>query len=308
MIDLQPYQRKKETFAINLEKSGWHSGYVQVKNERLPFDNRNYFSFFYNLSPQVAVISDANELPIPLQTILEIYTDNPENIEIISTENLNYETLNNFENIIVFKKQTLSTKLEFILDKLQKNRKGILFIAEKNLSEEWQNYLGNLFSVKFDQFYHFNKNLQVTFINKFHPITNLLESSKKAVFNDIWKITESSDVLLQAQDFPIALEKDKICLWLFDIEGLRNPFILDSSFPIFAYNCLQFLCSEINQNIELKVGSKIKLDSPFIELPSGNTIQTNEQYFICSFLNSLSSIGEGWEEVDFFLFSSIKSF
>ena len=305
VVDLQPYQRKKETFAINLEKSGWHSGYVQVKNERLPFDNRNYFSFFYNLSPQVAVISDANELPIPLQTILEIYTNNPENIKIFSTDNLNYETLKDFENIIVFKKQTLSTKLEFILDKLQKNKKGILFIADRNLSEEWQKYLGNLFKVKFQQFQHFDKSLQVTFINKFHPITNLLEASRNIAFNDTWKISSSSDVLLQTQDFPLALEKDKSCLWLFDIESLQNPFLLDSSFPVFAYNCLQFLCSEINQNIDLKVGSKIKLDSPFIELPSGNTIQTNEQYFICSSAgiykldNRLASINLDYAESDF---------
>jgi len=305
VVDLQPFQRKKETFAINLEKSGWHSGYVQVKNERLPFDNRNYFSFFYNLSPEVAVISDANELPIPLQTILEIYTNNPENIRIFSTENLNYETLKDFENIIVFKKQKLSTKLEFILDKLQKNKKGILFIADRNLSEEWQNYLGNLFSVKFEEFRHFDKNMQVTFINKFHPITNLLGSSRNITFNDTWKISSSSDVLLQALDFPLALEKDKICLWLFDIESLQNPFLLDSSFPVFAYNCLQFLCSEINQYIALKVGSKIKLDSPFIELPSGNTIQTNEQYFICSSAgiykldNRLASINLDYAESDF---------
>ena len=112
-------------------------------------------------------------------------------------------------------------------------------------------------------------------------------------------------MLLQAQDFPLALEKDKSCLWLFDIASLQNPFILDSSFPVFAYNCLQFLCSEINQNISLKVGSKIKLDSPFIELPSGNTIQTNEQYFICSSAgiykldNRLTSINLDYAESDF---------
>ncbi len=282
VTDLKPLQRKRETFKINLEKTGWHSGFVNVKNERLSFDNRNYFSFYYDLSPEIAIITDELNIPLPLETILEIYSGNPENIKIINTENLNYESLENYDNIIIYKKRILSSKLTFILNKLLKNNKGVLFIVDKEVSDEWKKYLKNKFEITFKEFYHSNQKLKTTYINPFHPITKLLKSSKNITFNDVWEVSAFSDILLQAQQYPLALEKNTSIIWLFDIQSLQNPFMLDSSFPVFAYNCLQYMVSESFSSLQLHVGNKFRLRSPQIELPSGEEIQTNQDNFVFS--------------------------
>lgn len=279
VTDLQPNQRKTESFTINLERAGWHSGYVEVKNERQTFDNRNYFSFLFNPNPKVAILTDDSKMPLALETILEIYTQNPENINLFSYKNLSYELLKNYENIIVYKKFLLSNKLQFILDKLQEENKGILFIADKNLIKEWQEYLEEIFKTEFKEFLHSKQNLHITYANKYHPVTLLLKSIGNARINDFWSVSSRSNILLQTQEFPIALENKGSCLWLFDTESLQNPFLLDSAFPIFAYNTLQFLAGSKFATNSKKVGNKIRLDSNFIELPNGNSIQVNKNYY-----------------------------
>ncbi len=117
VTDLLPEQKKKLITPLEIDSPGWHSGFASVKNERLIFDNRSYFSFYLDPDPQVAIISDALKIPIALESILEIYT---KNVSLINRENINYESLQKFENIIIYKKQNLSEKLRSIL---RKNRR-----------------------------------------------------------------------------------------------------------------------------------------------------------------------------------------
>ncbi|MCK4312023.1 MAG: hypothetical protein KAW88_04745, partial [Candidatus Cloacimonetes bacterium] len=157
--------------------------------------------------------------------------------------------------------------------------KGILFIADKNLTKEWQEYVKEVFKIEFKEFIHSKQNLHITYANKYHPVTLLLRSIGNVGINDFWKVSSRSNILLQTQEFPIALENEGSCLWLFDIESLQNPFLLDSTFPIFAYNTLQFLTDSKSETGSIKVGNKIRLQSNYIELPDGNSIQVNKNYY-----------------------------
>ena len=284
VLDLQPKQRKSDEFLLNIENPGWNQGYVQVKNERQPFDNRNYFSFYFNPEPKVAVITDNETLPLPIQSILEIYTYDPGNIEFFTSDNLNYDTLSNFENIIVYQKSTLSNRLQFLLDKIRKNKRGILFIADKDLSSNLQNYISNVMGIKFLEFSHNSKQRKTTFINKYHSITSLLDPSKQLDFNDFWKVEsrKNSGVLLQIEDFPLALEAERSCVWLFDVQSLQNPFLLDSAFPVFAFNTLKYLSNDLSLSSSIKAGNKIKLKSNRVKLPSGDLLETKQANFVVS--------------------------
>ena len=284
VIDLQPNQRKKDEFLIDLENSGWHSGYVHIKNERQPFDNRNYFSFYFNSEPKVAVITDNEILPLPLQTILEIYTHAPENIEFFTSDNLNYDTLSEFENIIDYRKNSFSNRLRFLLDQIRKNKKGILFIADKYLANDLRNYIGSATGIEFLEFSHHSNQKKTTFINKYHSITSLLDPSKNLDFNDFWKVRsqKNSGVLMQTDDFPLALEAERICIWFFDVQSLQNPFLLDSAFPVFAFNTLKFLSNDHSLSSSIKTGNKIKLKSAQIELPAGDLLETKQANFVVS--------------------------
>ena len=269
--DLLPEQRKKLISPLEIESSGWHWGYASAKNERLMFDNRNYFSFYLDPNPQVVIISDITIIPVALESILEIYT---ENVSIINDENINYESLQKFENIIIYKKQDLSAKMISILRKLKENKHKILYIADETLSKDQQNFVSEFFSCKFQLFNSKSNNIDQ--INRFHSITKMMKDMNNIEIRDFWEAESSSNVLLRSKDFPIALEHQNSVLWLFDIKSIQSHFLLDPVFPVFAYNCLQFTSGHVNNSFTL--GDKIPLDSPDLTLPDGAMITTKKSY------------------------------
>ncbi|MDP8201097.1 MAG: BatA domain-containing protein [Candidatus Tenebribacter burtonii] len=270
--DLLPQQRKKVSLPLETESSDWHYGYASVKNERLIFDNRSYFSFYNESNPNVAIITDAFQIPVTLESILEIYT---ENISIVNTENINYESMQNFENIIIYNKHNLSKKIKSILRKLKDNKRKILFIIDENLSQEQQKFVSELFNCNFQKFNNKSKNIDN--INKFHPITKLIKNMNNIEIKDFWKVKSRSNILLSSSDIPIALENDNSVLWLFDIKSIQSPFLLDPVFPVFAYNCLQFTGD--HENISYTIGNKIPLNSPDLTLPDGAMITTKKSFY-----------------------------
>ena len=270
--DLQAGQQKSASFEVDVQTSGWHSGFVEVKNERQTFDNRNYFSFYYNPEPKVAFISDKAEIPIVLSSLLEIYTGKKENIEHIQDSQLSVENLEEFDNIIIYKK-SYSAKTSFILENID----SYLMITDKDLSQDWQEYLGKEFQLSFSEFKHTTSPVLLNYYNKYHPITRHMNNISDVEINDYWATGANSSAILKAESNAIAIEKDKKCVWLFDVNSLQNPFLLNAAFPVFAYNALAYLA---NTDIlpDLKIGDKIK--SQQITLPDGQTIQTsNARYF-----------------------------
>ena len=270
--DLLTKQRKQLSLPLEIETPGWHSGYASVKNERLIFDNRSYFSFYLDPNPKVAVITDVTKIPVTLESILEIYT---ENISIVTTENINYKSLQNFENIIIYKKKIFSDKLKSILNKLKENKRKILFIADEDLSKDQQEFVSQFFNCEFQQFYNKNKNIDQ--INKFHPITKLMKDMNNIEISDFWEVRSNSNILLRSKDYSIALEHNNSVLWLFDIKSIQSPLLLDPVFPVFAYNCLQFTSE--HEHTSFSIGDKIPLNSSNLTLPDGATISTKKSYY-----------------------------
>lgn len=277
VIDLNPDQRKTGEFEILFDKAGWYTGFVQVKNERLMYDNRNYFTYYYNPEPKVAIISDLSDIPLTLSTILEIYSGKATNLEILNNDDLNYNTLAAFDNFIVYRKE-LNPRLSLLLDELQQKGKGILFIADPELSLKWQEKLAEVFALRFNKF-EADQETVVTFINPYHPITTLFKDRSDITFGNFWSVEADSDILIQAGAHPLVLENERQILWLFDIADLRNPFLLDSTFPVLSYNCLQFMISDRSLNTSFTVGEKIRIRDKEVILPDGNMILWNQEKY-----------------------------
>ena len=270
--DLLGEQRKRVSLPIEIETPGWHSGYASVKNERLIFDNRSYFSFYLDKNPKIAIITDMQNMPVALESILEIYTDD---ISMITNENINAESLQNFENIIIYKKQILSERLISILKKLKENKRKILFIVDEDMLEDQQKFVSEHFVCEFQQFNNTSKNIDQ--INKFHPVTKLMKDMNNIDIRDFWKVKSNANILLRSKDIPIALEHENSILWLFDIQSLQIPCLLNPVCPIFAYNCLQFTSD--HKNLSYKIGDRIELNSPDITLPDGTLITTKKIFY-----------------------------
>ena len=270
--DLLPEQRKKLVFPLEVETPGSHWGYASVKDERLMFDNRSYFSFYIDPNPKVAIITDVLKIPVALESILEIYTGN---ISIINNENINFDSLQEFENIVIYRKQNLSAKVISLLEKLRENQRNVLFIADETLSKEQQKFVSEFFNCSFQKFN--NKINNIDQINKFHSITKLMKDMNNIEIRDFWEVNSNSNILLRSKDLPIALEHQNSVLWLFDIKSMQSHFLLDPVFPVFVYNCLQF--TSMHDNMSFTLRDKIPLSSPDLTLPDGSIVTMKKSYY-----------------------------
>ena len=266
-VNLQPKQRKKISFLLNTDATGWQIGYVNVKNERLIFDNKSYFSFYLNPHPKVAVITDVTELPFALKSVLRIYSDD---VELLNSNNFNFDNLQKYDNVVLYKKFDISAKLENILTKIERK----IIIVDENISESWKKYFLQTFECGFIKYNRKKQNLN--FINKYHAVTSILSDKKNAEIRNFWEVDCHAKILLQTDSMPLSFEVDNAIVWLFDIEK-NNSFLLNSAFPVFAYNSLKY--TELRRTDVCQIGEKFQLNVPQIILPNGDEITTKKNCF-----------------------------
>ncbi|MCF7859303.1 MAG: BatA and WFA domain-containing protein [Candidatus Cloacimonetes bacterium] len=270
--DLKEFQRKKITIPFDLDVTGWHWGYTAVRDERLMYDNRSYFSFYLDPNPTVAVITGSEKLPVALSSVLDIYTNN---VELITSRNTNFDLLEKFDNIILYQPQDLSDKLISILQKLEADGINIIFILGADITLKQKEFVQDHFHCTLMNYQTEYKHIDQ--INKFHPITKLLNKMNNIEVSDFWQAQSNSNVLLQSGNSQLALEYKNSVLWLFDVNSIKNPFLLDASFPVFAYNCLQFTSKSKNKS--LIVGQKLQLNSEKLTLPDRSMISMKNKMF-----------------------------
>jgi hypothetical protein len=260
VIDLEANQRKKDYFLFNSQDEGFHSGFVSVKNERLGFDNKSFFSFNKLDNPKVAVVSKGKQLPLIMDTVLEIYSDNITSLNLAAT---NFEELITFDNLIFYNLPELDTKTEFTLNKLNNSGKKILVLSSEDMNQSVCNYF-DIDAHKFN-----TENTYKTAINKFHRITSILDSKRNFVFIDFRHLVSSDyNSLIESDNYPIVAEKENILLWLFDIGSLNNSFLLDPAFPVLAYNSLQYTADNLTAS-EFITGNKYNFAGNNLELSDG---------------------------------------
>ena len=279
VIDLQANQTLINHFNIELDQSGWQSGYVMVKDERLAYDNSYYFSFFYNHTPKIAVVSQKRTLPFSLLSIAEIYTSDSENIHYFNPVEIDLNTLKDYDNIIFYEVGNLTAKLTFIMDNLKKDNRGFLYLTNNNLHNSEKDYLQANFSLKINQFYDQLKLVPINQINSFHPITEIIKDENISV-TDFWETKSQATTLLKTQDDALAVAKDNQIIWFFDCESLKNPFLLDSAFPVFSFQTLEFIAKSPTTIQNYQVGSRIPLIDKTIILPNLSKLVLDQPFYL----------------------------
>ncbi|HNX00489.1 MAG TPA: BatA domain-containing protein [Candidatus Cloacimonadota bacterium] len=279
-IEIAPNQSKTESFPVQLETTGWHSGYVEIQDERLTEDNRSYFSFYFDMNPKIGVITSSPTIPLALDTILQVYSGKASSIQKIDPSRVNLESSNDLSLLVVYGMKDLSPRLRQLLQAWQQQNKGVLYIADKDISKDWQSYLSAGFNLKWSSFSM--QNLPITYINQYHPVTSLLSVNvlHQVQMTDFWNIkpTSESSTLLASGNIPLAMVKNNDFLWLFDIGSLRNRFLLNSGFPVFAYRTLQYMGNSHFQSPAMKLGESVQV--PFITLPNGSRLELNDGRYI----------------------------
>lgn len=275
-VDLPARQTVNQSITVDLQQDGWQSGYVEVLDDRLVHDNRSYFAFPFQLAPRIAVVSDTQNLPPSLHSLLKVFTGAGGRIDILDPQQISLATLDQYQSFVFNSSAYLSPRLREIIAALKTARRGALFCAGPNLSAEYKSFLGSLFGVGFGSFQ--SQAQTVSYINPHHFATQLMQGTNLR-FNqiaDFWKITgQGATTLLSGAAGPFALARDNFVLWNLDLASQRSTFLLDAAFAVFAYRSLEFTSSVIAAGTRYNLGDAVTASK--ITLPDGNSLDLANQ-------------------------------
>jgi len=281
-VTLQPHQKLTETLPFQIMNSGWQSGYVEILDEKLTADNRCWFAFPFNLHPQTGVITRHSSLPIILQTALRVYSTPQGKVELIAPEQVNWQRLKDYDALVIYAAGEFTPRLREFLQTATQAHKGILICADANLPLSWKGYLQQSFGVQLTSFSH--TLLPITYVNKYHPITSLLDPGQlsRTSLTDCWtaQMASASGILLSSGNSPLAVAGNEHLLWLFDPASDKNSFFLEAAFPVFAFRSLQYLSNSQFEPQQNTVGQNLVADE--IMLPEGEKLELNGNSFAAS--------------------------
>jgi hypothetical protein len=280
LVSLTPGQTVQESFPLSFDSPGWHSGYVEVKNERLEYDNRGYFTVNYNPTPKVAVLTGETELPLPLQALLGMYAHDV----VLLHDTPSAEAVSEYSAIVVYKKP-YDGQLRFLLDKIQSSGQGFLFVADSQMGRDWQDWAKSALGLEISGFDTGKAN--ITGVNAYHPVTALLNADalRRSSVNGFCKARLNggdSEVLLEGANGPLSVIRERVAAYLFDPADLRSSFFTDSAFPVFGWRTLEAVSNSAGNDTPHTVGDRFILSGAGLVLPDGSAIETSLPAYVLS--------------------------
>ncbi len=278
-IDLKPHETNSDFFRLELGKSGWYNGYVEVQDELLTIDNRKYFSFPYNTKPEVAIISEEQDIPIVLKSVLELYTSDATNLKYLNSKNLNFDIVSKYDFLVVYGLMSIDTRLETVFRKYNELGKGILFCAGKEIPNEIKEFYHSYLGMSIQEYS--DEEHRISYFNKHHQLLNL--SAERALkdlrMRDFWRSSSTNDnsSVISVDDSPILVNPRPNWVLNLDLTSMRNNFFLDSNWPVIMYKLLTDLSNKDIKNFNLTLGSGFYAEQ--IILPDNNVITPSNRNF-----------------------------
>jgi len=281
-VNVPARQSINQSIVIDLPQDGWQSGYVEVMDDRLSSDNRSYFAFPFQLTPRIALISSLNQAPEYLSTLLSVYAGNQGRIDLLHPDRVNLSSLDDYQTFVFYQTGNLSPRLREVITALPKRNQGALFCLDKNLPLDAKSFIGSLFGADLGSWK--TQPTSLSYINQHHYITSLLagKNIQNNRLTDFWRASSAGGVvLLGSGRDALALARDNLVLWAFDIGSRGSSFFLDASFPVFAYRSLEYISTAISGGEGYTLGEIVTANR--ITLPGGDDLElANRSYQLSS--------------------------
>lgn len=245
-------------YTLPIEKSGWQKGFIEIQDEYYLKDNRAYFSSFFNLFPQITIITEEPTISLPLKTMVKIFAQDETNIKYVPQNYVNNQLLAISDIIIFYKLQSLESNVKTLMDKMEKNNKGSLFVLGNSSDKSVQTYLAKKYALELE-----NGTVSRIFPDWHNPYNKLINTLSvkqfpEMMFNNVPKaqFKNSSKILLASNKQPLIAQTNNDFLFLFDD---NNDFVTNSSYPVFMNKIFEQLSvSELEVSTNY-VGNQISL-------------------------------------------------
>lgn len=271
-VNVPARQTVEQTVAIELRKDGWQSGYVEVVDDRLTHDNRGYFAFPFNMSPRPVVISQRQNLPFFLRSMLQVWSGSGSGYDVLHPANVNLETILRYQGVVIYDPGTFGHKLREIVEELRKRERGVLFCLEQNAPTDYRQYLESSFSAKLGDFETTQRGIST--VNKHHYVSNIIAERRGSMGNvsDFRQCESSGSIpLISAGNNALVLSREKQLLFTFDLGSATNQFLFSPHFPVLAYRALEYISQAESAGNTAKIGDSVSGDA--IIMPAGTRVE-----------------------------------
>ncbi len=257
-ITIEATKSWQGNFTIPIEKSGWQKGFIEVQDEYYAQDNRAYFSFFFNLQPNITIITEENNVSLPLRTMANIFAGNTEIVKFIPQNHVNNQLIESTDIFVLYKLESFASNIESLLAKLYSEGKGALIVLSPNSDSSVKNYVRQEYKIELNS--GISKNLYPDWYNQYYGLFSGIATKQltEIQFNDLIKaeIKTKNNTLLASGNQPIIAHLNELYLFFFND---NNDLVTNTTYPVLMNKIFENLS---NSNLEIStnyLGNSLEL-------------------------------------------------
>lgn len=257
-VSIESNKSWQGNYTIPLENTGWQKGFIEVQDEYYLQDNRAYYSFYYNLDPKITIITDEQDISLPLKTMASIFTSSLENIKFIPPNYVNNQLLTSTDIFVFYKPNSLPSNILSLLAKLEEKEKGFLLVLNQNSDQSVSDYLNSKYEISLTN--EKSKEHVPNWTNPYNAILKEVGTKhfSELRFNDLVPaiIQNRSKILLADDNQPIIVADKYSFLLFFDA---NNDFVTHASYPVFMNKIFESMSNSNIENESYYLGNSIDL-------------------------------------------------
>ncbi len=269
-INIEASKSWQGNFTIPIEKSGWQKGFIEVQDEYYLPDNRAYFSFYFNLQPQITIITEESNIALPFQTMVNIFANSSDNVKYLPQNRVNKQLISTTDIFILYKLKSLANNTKALLQQLDNEGKGAVIVLATESDQSLVNYVESTYDISLNK--GIVRNQYPDWSNPYNEILKDLDSKifPELRFNDLVnnQINSKSKTLLAANNQALIASNNQTYLLFFDA---NNDFVTNAAYPVF-----------MNKLFEKLSKSNIEIESYYqgnsIDLPKGSLVNDKQVF------------------------------
>ena len=280
MIDFAPDERKTDYFVLTSENLEWNYGYVEIRNERFLPDNRHYFSFYSDPLPKIGVISQAGDIPRPIEALVEIFLGDNGDLHYLNLENFQLADRNNY-HFIIFYLTNMSNRIEALIRELNNNNYRCMFILHPNLSEEGRRFFDSQYNLTLTP-NSANDILPVISFHQWHQIVGdfMFNAQINLYSKPALNITlgQNNSPLINTEVAPLIIENKDIFINI-DFSANSQNLLTYPAFPIIVYRSFSWISQFDGSLNNYTIGDAFTQRNGYLKSPSNDVYDISNSGF-----------------------------
>ena len=272
MVDLAPYERKTDFFAINNESLEWNTGWVEVRNDRFLPDNRGYFTFYSDPEPKIGIITDilgTNGLPRHIEVLADIFLGLDGRIEYINPDNMQLSDYTKY-HFLIFHLRDYNRRIQALISELRRQDLQSMFLLNPNMNEASRQFFHSYFGIELTPLARSGQE-SINAFNRWHRIIGDFDFNSQLNLqvnpSFIASLGVNNNPLINTSLTPLVIENNNIFINI-DFSVTGQNFFSHPSFPIIIYRSFSWISKFDGAMNQYLIGDSFRNNQGLLISPS----------------------------------------